>query len=300
MPKNRYITEREAFDCEREIFHRRRFRTLMKSILRNQNRKFKLLVVIGYYKLITNTLIRTFIMGSRKFSNLHQRGDSENIRRSMLYHLAKPEEEFPFNIAKRGKEQSVYERTPWLPDEGDPQLSPDQLKEAEAQKKDTVQHSQREKLQRAYQRLEAIGRLRKSSKKKSESAEKKVTREDALKRNLLVAEILPTRRIDGVESPKKKSNVEVPTKKDAIKNLYVILNNSNERKVHRALLRWSLFCKAKQESEYLEEIENVNIVLSERTFRERVFRTKIKLLQETIETQIKQFEDMVKTSHPVN
>jgi hypothetical protein len=52
-------------------------------------------------------------------------------------------------------------------------------------------------------------------------------------------------------------------------------------------------CRGNEDTRYLTEFENLNIVLSERAFREKVFRTKVKLMQETMETQIRAFEDIL-------
>lgn len=41
--------------------------------------------------------------------------------------------------------------------------------------------------------------------------------------------------------------------------------------------------------EYIQEFENINIVLSERAFREKLFRTKIKCLQGQIDKNIEYF-----------
>lgn len=300
MPKNRYITEREAFDCEREIFHRRRFRTLMKAILRNQNRRFKLLLVIGFYKLISNTLLKSAMIDQKKPSNLHQRGGSDSLRRSMLYHLGGGQpQEFPYNVGKRSqRESSVHERPPWQPEDSE-LIKIDETKDQEAEfaKQESAAHLRNQKLKRAYQRLEAIGRLRRTPPKSSEAGERPPSREAALKRGLINVEMLPARQVYAGKEGDKKNAVQAPTKAEAVRTVWGIMSMQMERKAHRALLKWSFYCKNKLESEYLEEIENVNIVLSERTFRERVFRTKIRLLQETIETQIKQFEDISKSAH---
>jgi hypothetical protein len=55
------------------------------------------------------------------------------------------------------------------------------------------------------------------------------------------------------------------------------------------LLKWYRQNMRLQISEYLQEFENMNIVLSERAFREKVFRTKIKVLQGKIDTKIEYF-----------
>lgn len=46
-----------------------------------------------------------------------------------------------------------------------------------------------------------------------------------------------------------------------------------------AVLRWYRQSMRHQIKDYIQEFENINIVLSERAFREKLFRTKIKCLQ---------------------
>ena len=57
--------------------------------------------------------------------------------------------------------------------------------------------------------------------------------------------------------------------------------------------KWFKQSMKAQISDLLVEIENMNIVLSERAFREKVFRTKIKLLQGQIATQIDYFQKLM-------
>ena len=56
-----------------------------------------------------------------------------------------------------------------------------------------------------------------------------------------------------------------------------------------ALLKWYRQTMRSQIKEYLQEFENMNIVLSERAFREKLFRTKIKVLQGKIDSRIEYF-----------
>lgn len=301
MPKNKYLIEREAFDCEREIHYRRRFKGLMKSILRNQNRKFKLLLVIGYFKLLSNTLlISKSIQTSGKPQNYHQRGEADSIRRNLLYAMKKPlVQEFPYNMppSTSPARRSLSSRPNWSPDDGSQILSKEEMIEIKMSKDKSEETRKYQKTKRNHKRLASIPELRNSLQKvpiSGEDSNTKMNREEALKRNLLVAETLPSKSIEG---RKRKSIVlpAGPTVPEILTNMCSIYSTFRQRTQYKYLLRWMRKCRAKEESEYLKEIENVNIVLTERTFRERMFRTKVKLMQEAIETQIRNFEEQVKS-----
>lgn len=302
MPKNKYLIEREAFDCEREIHHRRRFKALMKSILRNQNRKFKLLMVIGYYKLLSNTLlISKAVQSSSSPKNFRQRGDSaDSIRRNMLYAMRKPSiAEFPYNIPADGKIQkgSISNRSNWVPDDGSQILTAEQQAEQKSSRERSEDARRINKSKRSQKRLASIPELRKtlySSNSSNDIPAYQINREDAFRRNLLVAETLPSRSFEG----KRRKSIkppEVPTVAEIVKNMCSIYSTFRDRTIYKALLRWMSVCRNKGEGAYLREIENVNIVLTERTFRERMFRTKVRLMHEAIESQIKHFEEQIKS-----
>lgn len=59
------------------------------------------------------------------------------------------------------------------------------------------------------------------------------------------------------------------------------------------MLKWYRQTMRLQIREYLQEFENMNIILSERAFREKLFRTKIKVLQSKIDTKIQYFGALI-------
>src|SRR3990167_2139791 len=154
LPKNKYQLEREAFDYERLVQHRRRFRHLMRSIFRNQNRRFKLMLVIGYFKLIANSGLlamkdRRELVHQMQNNNYEDEvpaspsmrrrtvsvspkllfGPLQDKRREKLYSISS--REFPYNIA-----QSKNANMPGVPKgwngESDVAESQDQRKERAA------------------------------------------------------------------------------------------------------------------------------------------------------------------------
>ena len=339
LPKAKYSLEREAFDYERLVFHRRKFRNLMRSILRNQNRRFKLLLVIGYFKLIANSgllamkdhhelkqLTRLRPGGEDNASGsgsprMRRRTTSVNPReifapldgrRSKLYSMSS--KEFPYNISQSRNANMPALGRGWNGD-GDVVESSDQRREREA----SLQANKQVRAKLVRQASDArVGLARKYlARQKDWGTQEEIGNEgdgaddligterfsarqssqerlQMLKRNYLLDDKGISRRpsenrvlMEAANSP--IDNVMVLRQASLRSALSVFQDHYNRRNYHY-LLKWLQGVRLHAEAGFLSEFENVSIVLSERAFREKVFRTKIKVLQETLATQIREFE----------
>lgn len=94
--------------------------------------------------------------------------------------------------------------------------------------------------------------------------------------------------IDREREQRKKGVVAV--KRLAALRLMTTFKGVHKKGLSRSFFRWYRTASEINLQCVLDEFENVNIILSERAFREKVFRTKIRVLQNQIENEIVKFQ----------
>lgn len=288
LNKGYILYERSLLDFKKEIFFKRRFKLLMNSILRETQRRLKLQKVVAFYKLVASSVfidkdelgivggfqnqsrINSSITGITKLkervisSGGMDRDDSFLVGKSFfLFNRDNNEDEnFPMNLL--GSEEKEEARKKWIQNVDNPLIVPNDVELLELQMKALGGTTERES------RLFVDDKLRKKNKKARSvlKTKGKLLRQE--RKNRLIKKIIYRFIIRLVQK-----------RRSSIFHWY----------------RQSMRC---QIADLLEEFENMNIILSERAFREKVFRTKIRLLQNQISKQIEYFGKMMQEEGKMN
>lgn len=229
MSKKGFKLEREVFDFTREKFYRRRAIILIRNLINSSNRKYKLLKVISFFKLIA----------------------------------AKPQTNKKLKLKERGVEGlDIQANSLFLIDES-------RVSEVGVQDLSILEQQQN---QTKLEDLSLFNELYKkpTGLKKSRNMIRSENEE------LQPAIILRERAL-------------IQRKENLLEKILFRANLRQRDKNRGKFNRWFMQTKNDQIGELLSEFENMNIVLSERAFREKMFRTKIKMLQNQIESQIGYF-----------
>lgn len=281
LNKGYIMYERSMLDFKKEIFFKRRFRVLMNSILRESQRRFKIIKIIAFYKLIASSVFidreDLGIIGREKYQGIQKsitsignqikekvissggldRNDSFLVGKSFfLFNKENEDENFPMNLLE--SEEKANAKRKWIENIKDPKIIPNDVELLELQMKSHGGLKLKNSIYLDGKVKKGRGRIGKS--------------------------VLKT---------KHKMLIEEKKKRLITKMLYRLYLRLIQRR-RNAIQTWFKQSMKSQQAELLEEFENMNIVLSERAFREKVFRTKIRLLQNQIEKQIEYFGMMMK------
>ena len=282
-----YLTyERKLLDFEKEVFFKRRFRVLMSSILRETQRRLKLTKVVAFYKLIASSVFidkeELGVIGESRIAPfhgaIHPPGhsfgsvDGQNLKDKIVsggglqadnesffvnksfFLLNRKAEDRSFPLNMMEKSEIDKANQKWHEGVKDPSILPNDLDLAKSEVDRYTVNSENYRNNSILKKGEIKGKSILKTKHRLLLEER---RKVALGRVLYRQKI----KLDGFR--------------------------------RRGLVTWYRWMYREQINELLVEFENMNIVLSERAFREKVFRTKIKLLQGKIDTQIGYFRDVV-------
>jgi len=227
LTKNQFTYERELFDFEREIFFKRKLRCLMSSILRENQRRLKLLKVVSFYKLIAAPIFSHY---SNQGIGLGHHEQSQFITNSF----------FLLDNSKTGADYFPLV---------------------------AMEHNDRKALKHDNNRRQQEDSYLIAEEEKAEIADKTGGAFIQKERNL-------------------RKQIKDERKTHLLKRVFGMMKKRELLESKNRLFQWYKATQNAKISEMLEEFESINIVLSERAFREKLFRTKIKLLQQQIETQI--------------
>ena len=287
----------------------------MTSILRNQNRRFKLLLVVGYFKLIANSILLTKNQKTHTKSKSPKliQGPEEDLRREKLYFLGRNGSggsQFPYNIPKSKDQNQVKPKKEWQPDDGSYSPTPQMVKEKKIEEEAFNETSAHQKEEASKKRIESIRQSKQTRALANEQNENEdisnikpsspyLSHKESIKRNLIYNEMDngKKKKTENSTSPFQTLIDSSKHRKDSLQKLVQIYGLFRNRKIYHYLLKWVMGCRKTDIGIYMEEFENLNILLGERAFREKLFRTKIKLMQESLETQIRIFEETIQNQY---
>lgn len=289
LNKGYLLYERTLLDFKKEVFFKRRFRVLMNSILRETQRKMKIQKIVAFYKLIASSVFIARedlgIIGGEKYHGIQKpigifgekitdkiishggldRDDSFLVGKSFfLFNRQNEDEIFPMNLLE--SEEREHAKQKWVENIRNPDIIPNDVELLELQ-------------------MDRFG-MKGTQGKDQIYMDKNITKGKGKKGK-------------SVLKTKHKMMIEEKKKRMVTKIIYKLYLRLIERR-RNALLTWYRQSMKSQQSELLEEFENMNIILSERAFREKVFRTKIRLLQNQIAKQIEYFAKLMVEENTFN
>lgn len=287
----------------------------MTSIFRNQNRRLKITIVVSFYKLVANaSLLEKEKYGLEPIER-HRGEFLDGYEKSAILNQSiflRDKGGFPYNIQKSNDFNAVHNKQGWFGEEEVAVPSKGAMRKRKVDRNASLYALSKHREKQNEERLARINSKERNysvgwpggnrfvgvrKKKTIEQGKMSKEREASLQRNQYVSntDLHPLAALEVSRIPELSIVTRDPhsDRLHALASLLPIYRLHRERRTVYYLFKWYRGNKFVEVQRYLEEFENLNIVLAERAFREKVFRTKVKLMQEQINTQVKMFEEVL-------